>query len=148
MVGLKLLGSIVQAWVSPPPQWVKSGFLPIVLILLYQGLFVGLSEEMMIRPALHQPLRLRLQRGIRVGQMYFSQASIITSLLFGMFHLPNALLGQPLIPTMIQAVQAAVVGGIIGHYYERTDNYLGAATLHGLLDAAGYVPVLLLLPLK
>jgi membrane protease YdiL (CAAX protease family) len=148
MVGLKLLGSIVQASVSPQPQWVKSGFLPIVLILLYQGLFVGLSEEMMIRPALHLPLGLRLHRGVKVGRIYFSHAWVITSLLFGIFHLPNALLGQPLTSTIMQAVLAAVVGGIIGYYYERTDNYLGAAALHSLLNVAGYVPILLLLLLK
>lgn len=58
MVGLKLIGSIIEAATTPTPIWVSSGFLPIVLILLFQGVFVGISEEMMVRPGLHQPLSL------------------------------------------------------------------------------------------
>lgn len=48
----------------------------------------------------------------------------------------------------MQSVMAAVVGGIIGYYYERTSNYLGAALLHGLLDGASCVAFLMVLPFK
>lgn len=139
MVGLKFLASVAEAWFSPTPQWVRSGFWPILLILVYQGVFVGLSEEMMIRPALHRPLLLRFPSEMRLGRLRLSHAWLLTSLLFGAFHLPNALLGQSLGSTLAQAVMAAVVGGIIGYYYEQTSNYLGAALLHGMLDGASYV---------
>src|SRR5690606_4151413 len=74
MVGLKLAGTFVEAAVSPRPAWVTSGFLPVTLILLFQGVFVGISEEMMVRPALHQPLRLRYPGGFHIRRMHFSWA--------------------------------------------------------------------------
>lgn len=103
---------------------------------------------MMIRPALHQPLFLRFRGEIRLGRVRLSHAWLMTSLLFGAFHLPNALLGQPIGSTVAQAIMAFVVGGIIGFYYERTSNYLGAALLHGMLDVSSYLAFLLLLPIK
>jgi membrane protease YdiL (CAAX protease family) len=143
ILALKFAPSLVEALLSSMPKWVQTGAGPIAVIILFQGVWVGLSEEMAIRPALHLPLLLRLPGKVRVWRWELSHALLLTSLVFGLIHLPNALLGQPLAATAAQALFAAVVGLFFGYYYERTGNYLGAALLHNLFDVCGYVAVLI-----
>lgn len=113
-----------------------------VSTILFQCVFVGLSEEMMIRPALQLPLSRAMPGGFHLGKITISHSIIITALLFGGMHMVN-LIYQPFLVTIFQSIYAFVLGILIGFYYERTQNYLGAAVLHGIND--GISPILVLL---
>jgi len=118
------------------PFWAKEGPGPLILGLLFQGGFVGISEEMFIRIAVHLPLRLRLRNEIKMGLFSISWAAIITSVIFGSIHLLNVLAGKPLIDSLYQSVYAAMGAAVLGWYYERTSNFLGTAMLHNLVDVS------------
>ena len=91
----------------------------IVLIL------VGFTEELTTRGVLLVGLRNRLSE----GWVWF-----LTSALFALMHLVNALSGQPLVPTL-QQVGAAFLGGTIFYILRRTTGTLiWAMVLHGLWD--------------
>jgi membrane protease YdiL (CAAX protease family) len=143
MLALKFVPSVAEALLTPAPTWLQGGAGPVAVMLLFQGLWVGLSEELLVRPAFHLPLSLRLSGKVRIWRWELSHALLWTALAFGLFHMPNALLGQSLPATAAQALFAAVVGLFLGYYYERTDNYLGVAMLHNVLDVCGYIAVLL-----
>lgn len=110
--------------------------------LLFQGVFVGLSEEMMLRPALQLPMGRIISGGIKVRKVTLSYSTLITALLFGGMHMIN-LTYQPFITTLFQSIYAFLLGVLFGYYYERTRNYLGAAILHSIND--GMVPIVILL---
>lgn len=140
---LKFVPSVIEAVVSPSPSWMRGGAVPIALMLLFQGVWVGLTEELAMRPAFHLPLSLRLTGKVRVWRWELSHALLWTALAFGLIHLPNVFLGQSLADTAVQALLSSVIGLFFGYYYERTDNYVGAALLHNLLDVCGFVAVLI-----
>lgn len=110
--------------------------------LLFQCVFVGLSEEMMVRPALQLPMRLNASKHFKIGRMTVSYSIIITALLFGGMHIIN-LTYQPFMTTLLQSIYAFLLGTLFGYYYERTRNYLGVAILHSIND--GLTPFLILI---
>lgn len=65
-------------------------------------LLVGITEELSFRGVL-------LARGREVFAKEW-QAALFASCLFGLFHLPNALLGSPLQGEIVHVVQTAIVG--------------------------------------
>lgn len=141
--GGKFIGEAVLSWGAPRPTWALEGALPILLILLFQGLMVGFSEEMLFRPALHLPLKLGLSGHLRLGRVALSPAWLLSALFFGLFHLPNLLLGGSLPDVLAQAAFASFLALIFGYYYERTGDYVGTALLHNAADVASYIALLL-----
>ncbi|MHB9144981.1 MAG: CPBP family glutamic-type intramembrane protease [Symbiobacteriia bacterium] len=103
----KLVPSIAEAFLSPVPRWVQAGMGPIAATLLFQGMWVGLTEEMFMRPALQLPLSLRLKGKVRIGRWELSHALLWTALAFGLFHMPNVLSGQSLVATIEQTTISA-----------------------------------------
>ena len=88
-------------------------------------LLVGFTEEMATRGVLIVALRAKLGE----GWVWF-----ISSTLFGLMHLTNALTGQELLPTLSQ-VGAAFLGGTVFYILRRTTGTLiWAMVLHGLWD--------------
>lgn len=138
LAALNLLDELVQGRGMAQPPWVKNGAGSIVLTLIFQGVFVGFAEEMMVRAAFHLPLKLKWGNKSRVPWAY-----LLTAFAFGLFHLSNYFLGQPLGPTLVQAASAVVLGLIFGFFYEKTENYVGTALLHNLFDLAGAIGVLI-----
>lgn len=109
--------------------------------ITFQSVFVGLSEEMMTRPALQLPLSNILDGGFQIGKIKVRYSVLITAVLFGGAHMIN-LIYQPFITTLFQSIYAFLLGVLIGFYYGRTHNYLGAVILHGINDGIG--PILIL----
>lgn len=98
-----------------------AGFFAASIVLL----LVGFTEEMANRGLLVVALRSRLGE----GWVWF-----LSSLLFGLMHLTNALSGQDLISTL-QQVAFAFAGGTIFYILRRTTGTLiWAMVLHGLWD--------------
>jgi membrane protease YdiL (CAAX protease family) len=137
LVTLNLADELLTASAAAP-EWVRGGVVSIALTLVFQGVVVGPAEEMLIRVGVHLPLKRRwADRGP------VPWALIVAALAFGIMHLPNILLGQPLGPAIAQAGVATVLGLVIGYYFQKTENYLGSALLHGAFNTAGAIGILL-----
>jgi membrane protease YdiL (CAAX protease family) len=88
-------------------------------------ILVGFTEELTTRGLLLTALRSRLSE----VWVWF-----LTSALFALMHLMNALSGQAILPTL-QQVGAAFLGGTIFYILRRTTGSLiWAMVLHGLWD--------------
>ncbi|PRY69578.1 hypothetical protein B0I08_102254 [Glaciihabitans tibetensis] len=88
-------------------------------------LLVGFTEEMTTRGLLLTALRSRLGE----GWVWF-----ITSALFGLLHLVNAFLGQPIGPTVQQIVFAFLAGTVFYILRRVTGTLIWAMVLHALWD--------------
>jgi uncharacterized protein len=88
-------------------------------------LLVGFTEEITTRGLLLTGLRSRLGE----GWVWF-----LTSALFGALHLVNAYLGQPIGPTLQQAVFAFLVGTVFYILRRVTGTLIWAMILHALWD--------------
>ena len=143
---VKFLAEIPSAISQAPPLWLTN--LSTILVRAgFQGVFVGLSEEMLFRPGLHLPLRLRVSGVVGRSWWRLSYAGIITAVLFGALHMTNVFLGQSLGGTAVQAAYAGVIGLLLGWFYERSDyNYLGCAVLHNLHNVSSVVAAILFTP--
>ncbi len=126
-----------------------AGLGPILLNVLFQGVMVGFSEEMVFRPAVHLPLGLQMIRKDGMAppsggrRSVLSPAMLVTALLFGLYHMTNVAFGAPVIAAAAQSAFAAFIGLLLGFYYERSRDYIGAAVLHNALDVSGYLAALL-----
>lgn len=101
------------------------GFLAASVVLL----LVGFTEEMANRGLLLTGLRGRLGE----GWVWF-----ITSALFGLMHLTNALNGQGLGLTLIQVGSAFLAGTVFYILRRTTGTLIWAMVLHGLWDFSSF----------
>ncbi|MEN0085351.1 MAG: CPBP family intramembrane glutamic endopeptidase [Leifsonia sp.] len=97
------------------------GFFAASVVLL----LVGFTEELTTRGLLLVGLRSRLSE---------VWVWLITSALFGLMHLINAVSGQPLGPTITQVVLAAGAGTVLYVLRRVTGSLIWAMILHGFWD--------------
>jgi membrane protease YdiL (CAAX protease family) len=114
------------------------GFGFVVGELVFQGAFVGWTEEYLFRGSIQRVLNSR--RGPRESGRRLKTGTLVASLLFGLGHFANLGLGQSLQDTLVQVLSAFVVGLILGIYYDVKDDLAGVAWLHNIAD---FVPLLL-----
>ena len=62
---------------------------------------------------------------------------IVVSLLFGLFHFINFLMGNDLILTGIQVIYAALLGFLFGYLFIKTKSLIPSIILHYLIDSLG-----------
>lgn len=107
-----------------------------ILSLVALGVLVGFSEELMARGLVLTAFRARLHE----GWVWF-----LTSALFGLMHLANALLGAPLQASLSQAGLAFASGTAFYILRRVTGSLIWAMVLHGLWDvsvfAVGHAPL-------
>jgi membrane protease YdiL (CAAX protease family) len=141
LIPLQVIGNL-DIIGKPMPLWYQNGATSIIIEVIFQGFFVGLTEEMFMRPAIHQALLSKKLGGYQLfKRWYISNSILITALMFGMLHVVN--IGhQPIELTIIMFLYSFVIGIIFGFYYERTNNYIGTLILHSLLDVVGTFVVL------
>ncbi|MEP9395670.1 CPBP family intramembrane glutamic endopeptidase [Gordonia sp. VNK1] len=106
---------------------IGTGFLVAAIVL---GIGVGFSEEFMARGLLLVGLRSQLSE---------RWVWILTSVLFGAFHLINILLGAPVTQTVIQVVTASLSGCIFYVTRRLTGSLFMAMVLHGAWDFSTFV---------
>jgi len=101
-----------------------------LMLLVVAGILVGFNEEALCRGI--------VVLGIREGGRSEAFVLVLSSLLFGMIHLPNALIGLPLGGAAIQVVFAAMMGA--GFYVIRrtSGSLLVPMVIHGLWDFASF----------
>ncbi|WP_394194540.1 CPBP family intramembrane glutamic endopeptidase [Microbacterium foliorum] len=98
-----------------------------ILSLLALGVLVGFCEELMARGLLLTAFRSQLSE----GWVWF-----LTSALFGLMHLANALLGAPLLASLAQAAVAFASGTAFYIVRRVTGSLIWAMLLHGLWDVS------------
>lgn len=101
-----------------------------LMLLVAAGILVGFNEEALCRGI--------MVLGFREGGRSEAWVLIMSSLFFGMLHLPNALIGLPLGGAALQVVFAATMGA--GFYVLRrtTGSLLIPMVIHGLWDFASF----------
>lgn len=97
----------------------------VLLIVLINSLFVGISEELMMRGVLFH--------GVSFSQSIV-RTVIITAVLFGAMHALNGFLTGEFGPAMIQAVMAAGFGVWVAALRVRLNSVIPVMILHGLWD--------------
>ncbi len=142
LIPLQIIGNL-DILGKPLPIWYQNGSASIIIEVIFQGFIVGFTEEMFMRPAVHQALLSKQLGGYQLfKRWYISTPILITALLFGMLHIVN--IGhQPIDLTIVMFLYSFVIGIIFGFYYERTKNFIGTLILHSLLDVAGTFVVLI-----
>lgn len=103
---------------------------PMVLIVLVNTCFVGLSEELMFRGFLYSALR---------PVMRIWPAILLTSVAFGSVHVLNVFLTGALGPSLIQALTASISGLLFIAIRLRTGSIWPAIVVHALWDWALFV---------
>ena len=107
-----------------------------LLSLIALGVLVGFSEELMSRGLVLTSFRSQLSEG---------WAWFLSSALFGLMHLVNALLGAPLLSSLSQAGLAFASGTAFYIVRRVTGSLIWAMILHGLWDvsvfAVGHAPI-------
>lgn len=106
-----------------------------LLSLIALGVLVGFSEEMMARGLVLTAFRAQLAE----GWVWF-----LTSALFGLMHVVNAILGAPVGSSLTQAALAFASGTAFYILRRVTGSLIWAMVLHGLWDvsvfAIGHAP--------
>lgn len=132
----------VASNVAPPVTKVYMSPLGWGLTLLFQGVFVGWSEEFLFRAALQNILNQRFTGGRTVLRM--RRGTFVASVIFAVIHLGNAFLGQSVASAAGDAVFALAFAFAVGWYYEKTQDLAGAAWIHNATDGLGTLATLIL----
>ena len=128
---------LLLALVSPGPPLRHA----ILAGLIFQGVVVGPTEEVLFRGLIQTTLNRVIGGAIPFGRLRWG--TIVAALTFGLAHLAS-LPHQSLGDTLAQVAFAAVVGLVLGHYYDRTQNLWGAAILHNIIDLTSVLVPLLI----
>lgn len=142
---LVLIGNVAQAVASPPPAAHVPPVAPLAAELLFLAVLVGPTEELLFRGLIQTGLNRSMPAAVRWRGWTLSVGTVVAAVAFGLWHLTN-LTYQALGPTVQQAAIATVIGLVIGVFYARTRNLIGASILHNLNDFLGTaLPLALLL---
>lgn len=103
--------------------------LDLLLPVVASGVLVGFAEETTFRGL--------FLRGLREGGRPESQAALWTSLCFGLFHLPNVLMGTGIVG-LAQVVLAATSGAVLYAIRRQSGALWPAMLAHGTWDIAAF----------
>ena len=102
--------------------------------LVFEGLYVGPTEEILFRGLLIGYLSVVLPGAIRVGRFAISWAAIVSALLFALGHV------QPIWwQALFQMTYAFVLGIFYAYWFEQTRSVLVPALAHNVTDLAATV---------
>ncbi len=109
--------------------------------LIFEGVVVGPVEELLFRGLIQTSLNRVMGGAGLFGRIRWG--TIVAALTFGFAHLVNVS-HQSLGATLQQVAFAALIGLVLGYYYDRTQNLWGAAILHNIIDVTNVVVPLLM----
>ncbi len=102
-------------------------------LFLFLCLTIGVTEELLFRGLLHRALRDVFKKK-RFGDVY---AVLLSSAVFGLWHLVNLLEGAGVGPTLMQVGYTFLLGAMFAVVYDRTENIWLSVLLHTLFDVGG-----------
>lgn len=142
LVGIFILltdAAALTVWVQ---QYIK-GLQPITIsggefiLFILAMIMVGIAEELMFRGVL---LNLCLDFFGENSVSAIKKSIIISSSIFGVFHIFNVLIGANLYGSIIQAINAIVIGIILSSVYVRCGkNIWPCIVLHGIHDLVSFL---------
>ncbi|MFD1417340.1 CPBP family intramembrane glutamic endopeptidase [Companilactobacillus keshanensis] len=97
---------------------------------ILSGLEAGIAEELTFRFAILTIL-LSVFKNSRFKVYY---GVFLSSLLFGLIHLPNTSVGQSINNTILQVLFAIALGAFLSSIYLYTDWFFGPVIIHSLID--------------
>ena len=113
------------------PEW--------IWLLTLDALFIGAFEELAFRGTL-LPLLLKKFGTTKKG---FLWTVILSSAIFGLFHLLNLLEGAGIGATLLQVGYSFLIGGMCAIVYLKTGDLIACILIHGVYDLGGaLVPTL------
>ena len=113
------------------PEW--------IWLLALDALFIGAFEELAFRGAL-LPILLKRFGRTKKG---FLWTVILSSAIFGLFHLLNLLEGAGIGATLLQVGYSFLIGGMCAIVYLKTGDLIACILIHGVYDLGGsLVPML------
>ena len=102
----------------------------LLLVVIASGVLVGFAEETLFRGI--------FLRSMRTNGRTEAVAALWTAIAFGLFHLPNLLVGSG--PTqLIQVVLAAVAGATLYAFRRHRGLILTAMVAHGIWDSSAFL---------
>jgi hypothetical protein len=105
---------------------------------LFEGVYVGPTEEILFRSLLVGYLAAEFPGAIRLGRLTLSWATIIAAVLFGLAHLPGNL-GAPWWSNFFSVTYACALGLVYGYWFERSCSLLVPAIAHNVTDLAALI---------
>ena len=117
-------------------SFIKPELVTLIVTALHPFLGTGLFEEVLFRGLILKLLLVKLgcsKKGI-------IQAAFISSIIFGIVHIVNYIVGAAhLLPTLTQVIFASAGGVFYAAIYLRTRNLLIPIFMHGLFNIAGQI---------
>jgi membrane protease YdiL (CAAX protease family) len=104
----------------------------LLLAILASGAMVGFAEETLFRGV--------ILRGLRTNLRPEAWVMLISSLLFGLFHLTNLLNGSPLVAVLNQVAQACALGAVLYVFRRARGLLVVGMVVHALWDISLFVP--------
>ena len=105
----------------------------LVPLFLLSCLFIGLSEELLFRALLHDSIKRALMK-YRCGYIF---AVLLSSAVFGLWHLVNLFFGAGIGPTLLQVGYTFLLGCMFAVTFDKTKNIWLCVALHTLFDIGG-----------
>lgn len=101
---------------------------------ILSGLEAGIAEELTFRFAI---LTILLSV-FKNSQFKIYYGVFLSSLLFGLIHLPNTSVGQSINNTILQVIFAVALGMFLSAIYLYTDWFFGPVIIHSLIDILAF----------
>jgi membrane protease YdiL (CAAX protease family) len=133
---LAVIGQLAAALLSPPSTIHLPPAPVLVANLVFLAVLVGPAEELLFRGLIQSGINASVHAAFWLGRWPLHAGTAVAAIVFGLWHLVN-LSYQPLGATTAQVLTAAFVGWVIGIFYDRTKNLIGASILHNLIDFFG-----------
>jgi len=111
--------------------------------LLFQGIFVGITEEVLFRGLLMTFLMKRTSGYVRVLKYEMHVAGVILALLFGLAHINN-FWQEPFWSAAGQQFYAIALGILYAYWYEKSGSLLASIAGHNASDFVEYVLLFIL----
>ena len=107
----------------------------LLLVILHPLIGTGLFEEVLYR-GLVLKILLKKTGGTKKGIMF---ACVVSSMLFGLLHIPNLITGAPVLQTVSQIISAATIGLFFAAIYLRTKRLWIPILFHGFLNLSAQI---------
>jgi membrane protease YdiL (CAAX protease family) len=135
---MRYLPNIVTGAPPSPDGFMASGGIDGWLV--FEGLYVGPTEEILFRSLIIGYLAVAMPGVVRVGPIVASRAAVISALLFGLAHY-GGVGAAAWWQVLFQMTYAVVLGFFYAYWFERTGSVVVTAVAHNITDLVATLTV-------